>query len=95
MLYPVITIIVQTTVQLLAQTPLVKNLENEKYLRIILNGKASLAELFSEIDTKIVQEELRKSQKDSEKIPAKIRGIIKNSDLPQIVTTLFLRQVEG
>jgi len=80
---------------MLAQTPLVKNLENEKYLRIILNGKASLAELFSEIDTKIVQEELRKSQKDSEKIPAKIRGIIKNSDLPQIVTTLFLRQVEG
>jgi hypothetical protein len=78
---------------MLAQTPLVKNLENEEYLKIILNGKASLEELFSEINTKIVQEELRKSQEDSEKIPAKIRGIIKNSDLPQIVTTLFLRQV--
>ena len=70
-----------------------KNLENEEYLKIILNGKVSLEELFSEINTKIVQEELRKSQEDSEKIPAKIRGIIKNSDLPQIVATLFLRQV--
>ena len=80
---------------MLAHTPLVKNLENKEYLKIILNGKASLEELFSEIDTKTVQEELRKSQEDSEKIPAKIRAIIKNSDLPQIVTTLFLRHVGG
>lgn len=80
---------------MLTQTPLVKNLENEEYLKIILNGKASLEELFSEINTKFVQEELRRSKEDSEIIPAKIRGIIKNSDLPQIVTTLFLRQVGG
>ncbi len=77
---------------MLADTPLVKNLENEEYLKIILNGKASLAELFSEIDAKIVREELRKSQEYCEKTPTKIRSVIKKADLPQMVTKLFARQ---
>jgi hypothetical protein len=77
---------------MLADTPLVKNLENEEYLKIILNGKACLAELFSEIDAKTVREKLRESQDDSEKIPTKIRGMVKKADLPQIVTKLFTRQ---
>lgn len=77
---------------MLADTPLVKNLENEEYLKIILNGKASLAELFSEIDAKTVREELRKSQEYFEKVPSKIRRVIKKADLPQIVTKLFTRQ---
>ena len=80
---------------MLADTPLVKNLENEEYLKIILNGKASLAELFSEIDAKTVREELQKSQEHFERIPAKIRGMIKKADLPQIVTKLFTRQAAG
>ena len=47
---------------MLADTPLVKNIENEECLKIILNGKATLAELFSEIDAKTAREELQKSQ---------------------------------
>jgi hypothetical protein len=39
---------------MLADTPLVKNLENEEYVKIILNGRASLAELFSEIDANVI-----------------------------------------
>jgi len=80
---------------MLADTPLIKNLENEEYLKIILNGKASLAELFSEIDAKTVRKELQKSQEHFERIPAKIRGLIKKADLPQIVTRLFTRQAAG
>jgi hypothetical protein len=80
---------------MLADTPLVKNLENEEYLKIILNGKATLAELFSEIHAKSVREELQKSQEHFERIPAKIRGMIKKANLPQIITKLFTRQAAG
>lgn len=80
---------------MLADTPLVKNLGNEEYLKIILNGKVTLEERFSEIDAKTVRQELRKSQETSERIPAKIRAIIKAPDLPQIVTKLFVSQAAG
>ena len=78
---------------MLADTPLVKNIENKEYVKIILNGKATLEERFAEIDAKSVREELRKSQEHSEAIPAKLREIIKKSDLPQIVMKLFVRGV--
>jgi hypothetical protein len=77
---------------MLADTPLVKNIEKEEYLKIMLNGKATLEERFAEIDGKTVREELRKFQDRSERTPAKIRGVIKKPDLPKIVRKLFLRQ---
>ena len=76
---------------MLADTPLVKNLENKEYVQIILNGKATLEERFAEIDAKSVRDELRKSQEHTEAIPAKLRDIIMKSDLPQIVMKLFSR----
>lgn len=79
---------------MLADTPLVKNLERKEYLEIILNGKATLEELFSEIDAKNVRQELNKPQDHLDRIPEKIKRIIKSSDLPKIVTKLFLRQVK-
>ena len=77
---------------MLADTPLVKNLENEEYFKIILNGHSNLEELFSEMDAESVREELRNSQKYSERIPSKIRQIMKKTDLPQIVMAIFRRQ---
>lgn len=77
---------------MLADTPLVKNLDNEEYLKIILNGKAILEERFAEIDAKTVREDLRKSQENSEKIPPKIKSIIKRRELPQMLVQLFRRQ---
>ena len=79
----------KTLKAMLADTPLVKNLENQEYLSILLNGKTRLEELFAEIDAKIVREEMRKTQDDSEKIPTKIRRIIKKPQLPQIIVKLF------
>jgi len=80
---------------MLADTPLIKNLENEAYLKIILNGKANLEELFSEIDAKTVRQELNKSQEHLDRIPEKIQRIIKYPDLPEIVTKLLLRGGRG
>ncbi len=82
----------KTLKAMLADTPLVRNLENPEYLNIILNGNATLEERFAEIDTKIVREELRKSQEDSEKIPGKIRKIIKKPKLPEALVELFAKQ---
>jgi hypothetical protein len=74
---------------MLADTPLVKNLENKDYLAILLNGNTTLEERFSEIDVNTVREELNESHARSERIPAVIRRLIKKPDLPQIITDLF------
>ena len=40
----------KTLKTMFAQTPLVKNLDNPQYMKVILNGKGTLAERFAEID---------------------------------------------
>ena len=35
---------------MLADTPLVKNLDNDKYMRILLDGKSNLEELFADLE---------------------------------------------
>ena len=84
----------KTLKAMLADTPLVKNLENQEYLNILLNGKTRLEELFAEIDAKIVREKMRKTQDDSERIPTKIRRIIKKPQLPQIIVKLFTHHLK-
>ncbi len=74
---------------MLADTPLVKNLENNNYLEILLHGNTTLEGRFAEIDVNTVREELKKSQEHSEKVPAVIRRLIKKPDLPKIITDLF------
>lgn len=84
----------KTLKAMLAETPLVKNLENPEYMKIILNGKETLEDRFAEIDAKLVRQELKKSQEDSEKIPANIKAIIKKPQLPEILVNLFARQMK-
>ena len=78
---------------MLADTPLIKNLKNPEYLKIILKGKATLEKRFAEIDAKIVREELKKSQEYLERVPAKIKAIIKKPELPKIILNLFAKQL--
>ena len=35
---------------MLADTPLVKNLDNDEYMKILLDGKANLEELFADLE---------------------------------------------
>ena len=55
-----------------ADTPLVKNLDNPDYMRIILNGKKSLEELFAEISQRDVMVKMQEAKKVEAKIPRKI-----------------------
>lgn len=79
----------KTLKTILADTPLVRNLNSEEYIQIILNGCSTLAERFSLIDAEIVQEELRKAVNDQEKISKEARWVIKQPDLPEKISVLF------
>ncbi len=80
----------RTLKTILADTPLVRNLKNEEYLEIILNGCSTLAERFSLIDDKIAREQLRKAENNQDKIPKEVKSIIKQPELPEKISALFL-----
>jgi hypothetical protein len=80
----------KTLKAILADTPLVRNLENDEYHKIILNGCSSLAERFAQIDDKTVWEQLRQAEKNHEKIPPEVKSIVKQADLPERISALFL-----
>lgn len=67
---------------MLAETPLVRNLQNPNYMKILLNGKTTLEEVFAEIDIDTLRKEFRKAQCDPEKIPAKLKALIATPDYP-------------
>ena len=73
---------------MIAETPLVKNLENTEYMNILLDGKGSLKECFSEIQHKIILEEFETANYNEEKIPTKIKKAIRNKDIPSIFLSL-------
>ena len=74
---------------MLANTPLVKNLQNPEYMKILLNGKSCLEELFVEIDSNEVLNELKISQSNNEKIPAKLKKLIRKPDYPEILKKYY------
>jgi len=73
----------------LAETPLVQNLRNNEYLKIILNGCSSLADRFSQIDTNLVQQELAKAKNNKEKILPTIKKLITDINLTTKIFTLY------
>ena len=68
---------------ILAETPLVRNLENPSYMRILLSGKASLEEVFAEVDIDTFRDAFRGAQDVSEKIPSKLKPLIAMPDFPE------------
>jgi len=79
----------KTLQAMVADTPLVKNLRNETYLEILLNGRDSLEALFADIDILSVRKQLNDSQTGWQKIPAKIKKIIGQGQFPQRIAHLF------
>jgi hypothetical protein len=73
----------KTLKTMIADTPLVKNLENDKYIKIILKGKASLEERFAEIDPQLIKDQLTEAQKKLRKMPEGIAKLIKIPNFSQ------------
>ena len=70
----------KTLKTILSDTPLVKNLDNEEYLSIILHGCDTLEERFSKIDSNMVVEEFKKAKKGSERLRPELKKIIREPE---------------
>ena len=79
----------KTLKTILADTPLVRNLENPEYLKTVLNGCASLAERFAQIDDELARDKLKQASTDQGKVPPGLRKLIKQLDLPQKISDFF------
>lgn len=68
---------------MLADTPLVRNLSNLDYLRILLKGKETLAERFAEIDIQQVRKEEKENERRWRKYPKRMCKLFKIPHLPK------------
>ena len=73
----------------MANTPLVKNMQNDEYMKILLSGKSDLEELFAEIDVTEVRNELKASGETIEKIPAKLKNLTDKPDYLEMLKNYF------
>lgn len=78
---------------ILAETPLVRNLVNPHYMKILLKGKPSIEALFAEIEIDTLRKAFRDAQDDPEKVPAMIKSIIAMPDFPEILLHMVEKAV--
>ncbi len=74
---------------MLAATPLVKNLENPEYMGILLDGKESLEELFSQLRKSHSTADIQAQADYADSILPGFKAVIKIKDLPDRVLDLF------
>jgi hypothetical protein len=63
---------------MLPDTPLVKNLQNPEYLKILLDGQPTLEALFAQIDPATVRQQLAKARDIPERVPRALQRFINN-----------------
>lgn len=73
---------------MLADTPLIKNLENSKYLEILLNGKQGLEELFAGLGENAVKE-MEKTQVECRYILPGFCALAKLKNLPEKISSFL------
>ena len=76
---------------MIANTPLVTNLNNPEYVEIILDGKKNLSERFAEIDIASVRAGLRQEDEAARKYPKGMAKIFKIADLPAKIGQIALK----
>jgi len=82
----------RTLRSILADTPLVKNLDNPDYMEIILNGSSTLEERFAKIDSRMVMEKLKQEEKKCVRISPEMKKLIRFPDFTEQLTTLLMAQ---
>ncbi len=68
---------------IIADTPLVKNLDNPEYMDVILDGKKSLKDAFAEISQQKVMRKMQDAKKDETKIPRNVLFLIRQKETMQ------------
>jgi len=72
---------------MLADTPLVKNLSNPEYVKIILNNHNTLEDRFAEIDEKLVRQEMNKTE-GHQSISARMKKVLRKHNLPSLLAKM-------
>ncbi len=76
---------------ILAETPLVQNLKNPHYMKILLSEKASLEEIFAETDIDTLRKAFREARHEPERIPAKLKPLIAMPDFSEKLAQMVER----
>ncbi|MCF8105278.1 MAG: hypothetical protein K9K64_07345 [Desulfohalobiaceae bacterium] len=76
---------------MLAETPLIKNLDNPEYMEILLDGRTCLEELFADIDKQIKFKD-NETKKSNDRIMPGFRSVMKLKNLPERVIQLFAKR---
>lgn len=74
---------------MIADTPLVRNLENPRYLEILLNGQPTLEARFAQVEAETVRKELQGAQGPLERVPPPIRQLVALPAFPEAISRLF------
>lgn len=80
----------KTLKSMLQDTPLINNINNSKYLKIILNGKDTLAKRFAEVDINLVHLESKQQKEDPHHIKPVLKKLIRKKEFKNIL--LFMAQ---
>ena len=76
---------------MLANTPLVKNLHNAEYMDVLLHGRSQLEDVFAEIESAEVREEMKHAQKHVGKIPARLKTLTSKTTYPEVLRNCFAK----
>ena len=68
---------------MLADTPLIRNLDKPDYMELLLNGKSNLIERFADIDIKLVHQQEKENKARWQKYPRRMARLFKIPNLPQ------------
>ena len=79
---------------MLADTPLVRNLDNQRYLNILLGGKATLEELFADLDAKQLSFK-DEQQASAGRILSGFTKLIRQKALPKLVASFFINAAKN
>ncbi len=78
----------RTIQAMIDDTPLIRNLKNDNYRKIIIGGKKNLPEVFAEIDVDEVRKKMKEYNVRDEIIPGKIQVLLKKENLPDILSNI-------
>ena len=73
----------RTARAMIAETPMMKNLQCPEFMNIILNGQPTLAARFAQLDMKWIQDMVKGFQNEKE-LPAGLKKMIRDSDFYKI-----------
>jgi hypothetical protein len=79
----------RTLCRMLADTPLVKNLQNPDYLKILLGPHPNLEALFAAIEPAAVRAELQKARQNPDKVPRALKRCIAHLPGPALIKTFI------